>query len=115
MANELRSLGLFDAVEIVPLATADWYPTLAGGDFREILDKIESAAQCLLSSSSSSSSSSKKLLVVGHSAGGWLARCWMGSQPYSGGVVYSGASRVDTLLTLVRKKSPRSLSLCVAK
>lgn len=97
MADELRRMNAFDAVEIVPIETADWYPTLAGADFRRILDKIEAAAQRALASSSSPG---KKLLVVGHSAGGWLARCWMGSRPYSGGVVYAGGSRVDTLLTL---------------
>lgn len=105
MADELRRLDVFDAVAIVPLTAADWYPTLAGGDFRDIMDKIEAAARRFPSSSSSSSSSPGKLLVVGHSAGGWLARCWMGSQPYSGGVVYAGGSRVDTLLTLVGRES----------
>ena len=94
MADELRRLDLFGDVKIVPLTVADWYPTLAGSDFKRIIDKIDATAQSLFKSSSS------KLLVVGHSAGGWLARCWMGSEPYSGGVVYAGGSRVDTLLTL---------------
>jgi hypothetical protein len=35
MADALRRFDASADVSIVPLRTADWYPTLAGGDFRD--------------------------------------------------------------------------------
>jgi len=98
MADALRRFDASADVSIVPLRTADWYPTLAGGDFRLILDAVDAAATEALRRSGCSPDD-KKLRVVGHSAGGWLARTWLGSAPYKGRV-YGGARKTTLLLTL---------------
>ena len=105
MADALRRLARFASVDVVPLRASDWYPTLAGGDFRAILDAIDASATAASGATGGPDDpdhpdDARRLVVVAHSAGGWLARCWMGSRPYSGGVVYAGAARVRTLLTL---------------
>jgi hypothetical protein len=91
---ESSTLGL-GPIAIAPVTVADWVPTLLGGDFRGILDAIDRAADEL-----TSRSKGEKIAIVGHSAGGWLARTWLGRSPYSGGVRYRGADRCDVLLTL---------------
>ena len=98
MADALRRFDASADVSVVPLETKDWYPTLAGGDFRAILDKVDRAATEALRASGSPPES-KTLRVVGHSAGGWLARTWLGSSPYMGRV-YGGAKKTRVLLTL---------------
>ena len=98
MADALRRFDASADVSVVPLETKDWYPTLAGGDFRAILDKVDRAATEALRRSGCSPDD-KKLRVVGHSAGGWLARTWLGSAPYKGRV-YGGARKTTLLLTL---------------
>ena len=97
MAGSLRKYPNFSDVAIVPLTTSDWYPTLAGGDFSDILNTIDEAANDLLTKTNENKI--EKLHIVGHSAGGWLARCWLGSEPYQG-KVYAGAVKTQTLLTL---------------
>ena len=96
MAESLERLRRFDAVRVVPLQASDWYPTLAGGDFGAILDKIDACASDVLAASRPDA----KLLLVGHSAGGWLARAWMGRAPYAGRPPYAGADKTAALLTL---------------
>ena len=98
MADALRRFDASADVSVVPLETKDWYPTLAGGDFRAILDKVDRAATEALRASGSPPEG-KTLRVVGHSAGGWLARTWLGSSPYMGRV-YGGAKKTRVLLTL---------------
>ena len=98
MADALRRFDASADVSVVPLETKDWYPTLAGGDFRAILDKVDRAATEALRASGSPPEG-KTLRVVGHSAGGWLARTWLGSAPYKGRV-YGGARKTTLLLTL---------------
>ena len=96
MAESLERSRRFDTVRVVPLRASDWYPTLAGGDFGAILDKIDACASDVLAASRPDA----KLLLVGHSAGGWLARAWMGRAPYAGRAAYAGADRVAALITL---------------
>ena len=98
MADALRRFDASADVSIVPLRAADWYPTLAGGDFRAILDAVDAAATEALRRAGCSPDD-KKLRLVGHSAGGWLARTWLGSAPYLGRV-YGGARKTTLLLTL---------------
>lgn len=99
MADALRRFDASADVFVVPLERKDWYPTLLGGDFRAILDKVDRAATEALRASGSPPEG-KTLRVVGHSAGGWLARTWLGRAPYSGGKRYRGVDRCDVLLTL---------------
>ena len=98
MADALRRFDASADVFVVPLERKDWYPTLLGGDFRAILDKVDRAATEALRASGSPPEG-KTLRVVGHSAGGWLARTWLGSSPYMGRV-YGGAKKTRVLLTL---------------
>ena len=98
MADALRRFDASADVSVVPLETKDWYPTLVGGDFRAILDAVDRAATDALRASRRPPEE-KCLRVVGHSAGGWLARTWLGSSPYLGRV-YGGAKKTRVLLTL---------------
>ena len=98
MADALRRFDASADVSVVPLETKDWYPTLVGGDFRAILDAVDRAATDALRASRRPPEE-KCLRVVGHSAGGWLARTWLGSSPYLGRV-YGGAKKTRALLTL---------------
>ena len=66
MAESLERSRRFDTVRVVPLRASEWYPTLAGGDFGAILDKIDACARDVLAASRPDA----KLLLVGHSAGG---------------------------------------------
>ena len=79
-----------------------WYPTLLGGDFAPMLDAIEATVRSIGETNDADRETNPRrdLCVVGHSAGGWLARLWMGDAPYVNGRVYGGAPRVKTLLTL---------------
>ena len=99
MADCLRQYDSFSNVAIVPLSVSDWYPSLVGGDFSAILDAIDRAATEVLDKSNGKSTRNPKLVLIGHSAGGWLARCWLGSEPYCG-VTYNGALVTKTLCTL---------------
>ena len=98
MADALRRFDASVDVFVVPLKTKDWYPTLVGGNFRAILDAVDRAATEALRASGSPPEETR-LRVVGHSAGGWLARTWLGSSPYLGRT-YGGARKTRVLLTL---------------
>lgn len=86
--------GLKVDARVVPVTKVDWWPTLFGKDFSSITDKIDASIR-----EASSVSRTGRVGVVGHSAGGWLVRLWMGEKRYCGRR-YSGAHMVDTLLTL---------------
>lgn len=96
MAAHLASLG--HATAVVPISSAQWLPTLAGGSFSWYLD---AAARCVAESFESQGAASQQghVALVGHSAGGWLARLLLGSRVYDG-KTYGLAPRVHTLLTL---------------
>jgi pimeloyl-ACP methyl ester carboxylesterase len=65
------------AVEIVRVRSSDWLPTLTGDSLAWYLN-VADADVCKLYSEWG------KVSLVGHSAGGWLARLLLGSQPYAG-------------------------------
>ena len=103
MARALEATGWFTSVTVVPITRDMWYPTLLGGDFAPMLDAIEAAVVSIGETNDDAdrvTNPRRDLCVVGHSAGGWLARLWMGDAPYANGKVYGGAPRVKTLLTL---------------
>lgn len=80
--------------EVVPLAVRDWLPTVFQGEsFAFYLDALDAALSRL------HASSKLPVSLVGHSAGGWLARILLGSQPYQG-CVYGRCDRVRSLVTL---------------
>ena len=95
MARALELENTFASVTVVPVTRDMWFPTLAGADFTPMLDAIDTCVRSI------GTSTERDVCVVGHSAGGWLARLWMGDAPYgTHGKTYGGAARVQTLLTL---------------
>ena len=105
MRQKLLSLG-HPRVETIDVKSWEWLPAvLLGRSFKFYLDKLDALAQDLISSeeteiaTTTTSGNEPRLSVVGHSAGGWLARIWMGEETYDG-QTYDGQKYVDTLLTL---------------
>jgi triacylglycerol esterase/lipase EstA (alpha/beta hydrolase family) len=90
LAADLSSKG-FDAA-VVPVSLSDWWYILRGGSFEWYLSRLDA----LLSEMHAKHG---RVALVGHSAGGWVARLLLGSEPYQG-VRYGRSSRVHTLLTL---------------
>jgi len=81
-------------VGVAQVRAWEWWPTLAGGSFGFYLEAVDVAAQQLMARAGAES-----LSVVGHSAGGWLARAWMGGEKYNGRQ-WARAPWVDSLVTL---------------
>lgn len=75
MEAELRSRG-FD-VTTVPLTPQSWFPTLGGRPMTPILQQLEQTVQQVLQQSHRDA-----VNLVGHSAGGWIARIYLGEKPY---------------------------------
>lgn len=100
LAQSLNQEGL--PTVIVPLRKRDWIPTLGGRSIVPILQKVDRTVQETLHSFQTN-----KVNLVGHSAGGWIARIYLGDIPYTihGDVTPKdatwGAHRwVSTLITL---------------
>lgn len=93
LCSLLRSRGHPTAV--VDMRTVNWVPTLAGGAFSFYLDSVERTVLA------HADAFGAPCTLVAHSAGGWLARIWLGSEVYNGRV-YAGASKglCDALVTL---------------
>ena len=80
---------------MVPLAVRDWLPTvLQGESFAFYLNALDAALSRL-----HAGQGGRPVSLVGHSAGGWLARILLGSQPYQGRV-YGRCDCVKSLVTL---------------
>jgi pimeloyl-ACP methyl ester carboxylesterase len=90
-----RDAGSVVKVFVAPTRASDWYPTLGGKDFSRIVDGIDACVE----RASTFAPKDGKVVLVGHSAGGWLARLWMGGEAYCG-KRYNGAKYVKTLITL---------------
>ncbi len=87
---------------IVPLNRLDWLPTLGGGSMTPILNKLAHTVDQTLERYGVD-----RVNLVGHSAGGWLSRIYLGDQPYRVGKTavnppqcWHGRSRVASLVTL---------------
>lgn len=76
MEDGLRGLGIPTAT--VPLTRGDWFPTLGGRSMRPILEKLHETVQQVMAESGSD-----RINLVGHSAGGWIARIYLGEVPYA--------------------------------
>lgn len=92
LRDELQARGY--PTWIVPVEVASWFPTLGGRPVTPILTILAETIQQALNRSGASS-----VNLIGHSAGGWIARIYMGKVPYHGRV-WGGAQQVDTLITL---------------
>ena len=85
----------------VPLRRQDWLPTLGGRSVTPILQQLDRTVKQVLQQYSAS-----QVNLIGHSAGGWISRIYLGDKPYSGrGQVLSTSpwqahNYVATLITL---------------
>lgn len=86
----------------VPLGKGDWLPTFGGRSMVPILRQLDRTIKQMLQQYGVS-----QINLVGHSAGGWISRIYLGEQPYTiHGDVLEGAGLwnahpcVHTLITL---------------
>jgi len=79
---------------VVPLRRRDWIPTLGGLPMTPILSRLEQTLDQVLAESGSA-----QVNLVGHSAGGWIARLFLGDEPY-GGRCWGRRSAIAALITL---------------
>ncbi|WP_322494632.1 lipase [Chloroflexus sp.] len=81
-------------VFIAPINRLDWAWVALADSYAELLRKLDRAVNDLIAQTGSS-----RVTLVAHSAGGVLARIFLGDQPYRGRA-YHGHHRVDMLITL---------------
>lgn len=81
-------------VHVVPLTPLDWALGRARGYGQLVFEIASTVDKALLESGS------QRAVLVGHSAGGILARIYVGGDPPYGGRRYSGHRRVSHLITL---------------
>ncbi len=98
LEQSLQTMG-FPTVT-VPLRRRDWIPTLGGRPVTPILMQLERTVKDVLQQYQVS-----QINLIGHSAGGWISRIYLGDIPYSGRgntepSVWVGHPHVATLLTL---------------
>lgn len=90
LVSDLRAEGF--TAEVVQTSLLDWAPVLAGHSFEWYLARLDALLQRLHAQHG-------RVALVGHSAGGWIARILLGTEPYQG-ARYGRAAQVHTLLTL---------------
>lgn len=74
-----RSLNEFGfPTVLVPVRKRDWFPTLGGRSMVPILRLLDSTVKQVLREFNT-----EKINLIGHSAGGWICRIYMGEQPYT--------------------------------
>ncbi len=76
LENHLNQEGI--PTVTVPLKKRDWFPTIGGRSMVPILRKINTTVQQTLQQYSV-----PKINMIGHSAGGWIARIYLGEKPYT--------------------------------
>lgn len=86
----------------VPLRRRDWLPTLGGRSVINIIQSLDATAQRAMVDYSCN-----QINLVGHSAGGWISRIYIGELPYNvhasdrrRTLPRSARSHVKTLITL---------------
>ncbi|MBE9127379.1 MULTISPECIES: esterase/lipase family protein [unclassified Coleofasciculus] len=75
LEQSLQELG-FPTVT-VPLQQRDWFPTVGGRSIVPILRTIDQTVKGMLEEYNVS-----QVNLIGHSAGGWIARIYLGEKPY---------------------------------
>jgi pimeloyl-ACP methyl ester carboxylesterase len=100
MEVSLREMG-FPAVT-VPLRRRDWVPTVGGRSMLPILQKLDQTVQLVRAETGSD-----RVNLVGHSAGGWVSRIYLGEIPYDvhpadvgKTCLWKARAYVNTLVTL---------------
>ena len=95
LEKSLQQLG-FPTVT-VPLRRRDWIPTLGGRSVTPILRQLDHTVKQILVQCNAS-----QINLIGHSAGGWLSRIYLGEKPYSGrGEVTSSVWQAHPLVATV--------------
>jgi triacylglycerol esterase/lipase EstA (alpha/beta hydrolase family) len=87
----------------VPLRQWDWIPTLGGRSVVPILQKLDATVNQQLQQHNAT-----QINLIGHSAGGWIARIYLGEKPYTihGDVseftpgLWNAHPKIATLVTL---------------
>lgn len=98
LEKSLQEFG-FPAVT-VPLRRRDWIPTIGGRPITPILRQLDCTVKQVLQQYNVS-----QINLIGHSAGGWISRIYLGDKPYSGrgeveSSVWEAHPLVATLVTL---------------
>jgi pimeloyl-ACP methyl ester carboxylesterase len=92
MAKYMTDRG-FTAV-VVPLKWWEWLPTVGGRSVVPIIDRLDQTVKQTLATYQTD-----KVNIIGHSAGGWLARIYLGEKTYYDRV-WQGKNIVSQLVTL---------------
>lgn len=97
LEESLQNLG-FPTVT-VPLQRRDWIATLGGRPVTPILKHLHSTVEHILRQKNAS-----QINLIGHSAGGWISRIYLGEIAYGKGNLnlstWKGHPKVATLITL---------------
>ncbi len=87
---------------VVPLTQSSWLPTIGGRSMQPILMAIAATVTAV-----KAATGCDQVNLIGHSAGGWIARIYLGEHPYNAHPidqkrpnVWCGHQHVNTLLTL---------------
>jgi pimeloyl-ACP methyl ester carboxylesterase len=79
---------------VVPLKWWEWLPTVGGRSIAPILEKLDRTVK-----QAQSDYGVSQVNIIAHSAGGWLARIYLGDRPYYDRV-WNARSQVANLVTL---------------
>jgi pimeloyl-ACP methyl ester carboxylesterase len=90
-----QSLALLEVPAMtVPLRWWEWLPTVGGRSVEPILQSLDTAVALV-----KQKYNCDRVNLIAHSAGGWIARIYLGDRPYYDRV-WGGRSQVETLITL---------------
>ncbi|MEN9229203.1 MAG: alpha/beta fold hydrolase [Gloeomargarita sp. HHBFW_bins_205] len=81
-------------MHVVPLRWWDWLPTLGGRPVTPILAALDATVRQV-----QQQYNGQRITLIGHSAGGWIGRIYLGETPYEGRV-WAGRERIDCIVTL---------------
>ena len=97
LEKSLQNLG-FPTIT-VPLIRRDWIATVGGRPVTPILQKLDHTVKQVLGQKNVS-----QINLIGHSAGGWISRIYLGEVAYGKGnpnlLTWKGHPKVATLITL---------------
>jgi len=91
---------------VAKVEKAFWIPvTFRGESLRKILDAIEDAVVC----AAGGDEDDEKIVIIGHSAGGWIARLFLGGKSIKyDGKLYDGYRRAKNVVALVTLGTPHN-------
>ncbi|KAI9132166.1 triacylglycerol lipase [Acaryochloris sp. CCMEE 5410] len=92
LQQQLNALGI--ETTIVPLQRKDWFVTLGGRPITPILEQLDHTVQQVLERTQA-----PQVNIVGHSAGGWISRIYMGAEPYCD-QIWQAQPKIHTLVSL---------------